>query len=496
MFEVVFSRVSLVDGSGEPRRTAWVGLENERIQAVSDTPLVGREMIDGLGKILSPGFIDVHSHDDFAALFEPELPFKVLQGVTSEIVGNCGIGAAPFPGAEDWLEKLHPGADVPGYSDYTGYLLALEATRPSLNLGVLAGHGALRRAVAPEVRGPLSTKQRGQMRDELSRALESGVLGMSAGLIYEPGVHSDEEELVELCQRLAPEAPLFTVHLRSEADGLIEAVEEALRIARRAGVGLQLSHHKAHGRNNWGLVKQSLKLVEEARERGEDVWLDQYPYAAGSTIFRAVMDRGGLRGGRALGVLLPRDIFIASSPSSPSLEGKSLEELAVRWEVEPERAAERVLEESPGCWVVVHAMDEKDVQAVMMHPATLFGSDGLPTPGGRPHPRLYGTFPRILGHYCRVLGILSLEEAIAKMTSRCAARFGLRDRGIIREGAFADLVLFDEHEVDAKSTYEDPRQPPSGIFGVWVNGVRVVENGVHTKARPGRVLRREGLGLF
>lgn len=494
VYDLVVRRARLVDGSGGAPELGSLAVSNGRIAAVfrgedGENARASVE-VDGLGKVLCPGFIDVHSHDDFAALHTPLLPFKTLQGVTCEVVGNCGIGAAPFPGAEDWYEKLHPDLPLPSFVDFAGYFQRLEEEPPALNLAVLAGHGALRRAGAPGALRKLSSPELGRVEQALDEALDAGAIGLSAGLIYEPGLFADEEELKVLARRAASRSGLFTVHLRSEADDLLPAVSEAIRIAGEAGVRLQLSHHKAHGRNNWGKVKGSLALVDEARAQGLDVWIDQYPYAAGSTILKAVIDRGGLSGGPGLGVLLPSDIVIANCPSERSWEGKSLQELAEIFRTDPERAAERVLSCEPGAWVVVHAMSPDDVEEVMRHPATLFGSDGLPTSGGRPHPRLWGTFPRILGHYVRDRRVLSLEAAIAKMTGQAAARFGLLDRGVLRVGAWADLVLFDPARVDAQATYEEPLLPPIGIERVWVNGVCVASEGQTTGARPGKMLRR------
>ncbi len=491
MYDLVIREADIIDGKGGKRFKSSVGVVGGRITALSEEPLHGRVEEDGRGLVLAPGFIDVHSHDDFALLQCPTLEWKALQGVTTEIVGNCGIGAAPWPGAEAWYEKLNPGQAFPDYQDYSGYFRQIEEHGPSLNIGVLAGHGALREGGAPNTSRVLGARELTSVEAALDEALDAGVLGMSAGLIYEPGIHSDLNELVTLSTRLRGVSPLFTVHLRSEADDLLQAVDEAIAIAERAGVGLQLSHHKAHGRNNWGKVHDSLKKVDAARARGMDVWLDQYPYTAGSTILQAIVDRGGLDSGPALGKLLPEDIVIASSPGDTSLEGESLGALALRFNCSPQKAADEVLRIDPGAWVVVHAMAETDVCTVMRHPATLFGSDGLPTQGGRPHPRLWGTFPRILGRYCREEKVLELEEAIAKMTYRAAQRFGLRDRGLVAEGAWADLVLFDPEKIAEGATYEEPTQAPRGIVSVWVNGDRIVHQGAHTGARPGRALRRE-----
>lgn len=495
VYDLVIRGARIVDGSGELPFLGDLAVVGERIADVKPVtdgqdPLEGNVVVEAEGQVLSPGFVDVHSHDDFAALLTPELPFKLLQGVTCEVVGNCGIGAAPFPGAKDWFRKLHCEAPLPDYSTYEGYFRHLEETGCSLNLAVLAGHGALRETAAPGARRPLTEAEMCSMKKGVEEAAVAGVIGLSAGLIYEPGVFADSMELAELAREMGQAAPLFAVHLRSEADGLLEAVEEALQVSEAANVGLQLSHHKAHGRNNWGRVRESLLMVDEARAQGRDVWLDQYPYAAGSTVLQAVLDRGGLSGGPALGRLEASDIVIASCPAEPQIEGWDLSRCASHWETSPQRAAERIVALEPGTWCVVHAMSEEDVETVMRHPATLIGSDGLPTSGGRPHPRLWGTFPRVLGHYCRERDLFALALAVRKMTALPAQRFGLTGRGELRSGHFADLVLFDPELVAAGSSYEAPREPPCGITGVWVNGSKTVWRGKHTQARAGRALRR------
>jgi len=489
MYDLVIRNAEVIDGTGAARRRADVAVTGFAISEIGVVDGPASVTVDGAGQVVCPGFIDVHSHDDFAAFLEPEMSCKALQGVTSEVVGNCGIGAAPWPGAEDWFQKLHPEATRPDYEDYSGYLRRLEEAGPSLNVAVLAGHGALRRAAAPHAARKLDAGESLTMQRALHEAREAGVFGLSAGLIYEPGVHADEQELSQLVHLLAGGASLLAVHLRSEADELLEAVKEALRISEKAEVGLQLSHHKAHGRNNWGKVRESLGLVTQARERGRDVWVDQYPYTAGSTVLSAVMDRGGLSSGPALGKLLATDIVVASCPAAPKFEGLHLEAIASYLQCSAEDAAAHVLDVEPGTWVVVHAMSEEDVRYVMKHEATLFGSDGLPTQGGRPHPRLYGTFPRILGHYCRDEEVLSLEQAIFKMTGASAARFALTGRGELKVGNYADMVLLDPSRIAAGSSYDEPRGEPVGISAVWVNGTRIVSDGAHTGARPGHALR-------
>ncbi|HSC88633.1 MAG TPA: D-aminoacylase [Polyangiaceae bacterium] len=483
---------TVYDGSGSAPFVADVALCGQRIEAIGVGLGLAANELSARRKALSPGFVDVHSHDDFAALLQPELGFKLLQGVTSEVVGNCGIGAAPRRGAGDWLERMHPGRQLPDYDGYRGYLARLDEAGPSLNLAVLAGHGALRAAAAPSSKGPLSAGEMSELEGLLDEALDAGVVGLSSGLIYEPGRYADERELSQLCRRLVPRAPVYATHLRNEADRLLNAVDEALRVAEEAGVGLQLSHHKAHGRNNWGRVRESLARVDAAVARGADVWLDQYPYTAGSTILRAIVEIDAFTNTSRLGTLSPDDLVLSSVVDHPELEGRSLAHCMADWGVDVQVAAERVLALDDQAWVIVHAMSEDDVRTVMRHPRTLFGSDGIPSSEGKPHPRLWGTFARLLGHYVREQGVLPIERMIERMTRLPCERFGLKQRGRIEVGAYADLVLFDPAQIAARASYDEPRTPPLGIEAVWVNGALSARDGELTGRRAGQALRSGG----
>jgi N-acyl-D-aspartate/D-glutamate deacylase len=291
--------------------------------------------------------------------------------------------------------------------------------------------------------------------------------------------------------RVAAEAGgLYATHMRDEGAGLLDSVREALRIGEEGGVPVQISHHKASGRANWGRVRESLLLIEQARARGLDATADQYPYTAASTVLGAVID--GIDAAPGDAKHLPaEDVVLASTPHDPSLEGRSLAEIAAATGEAPAALARRVLERDGGAaWVVLHVMCEEDVRCVLRHPTTMIGSDGIPTDGGKPHPRLYGTFARVLGHYCREAGLFPLEEAVHRMTGLPAAKFGLAGRGLLREGFAADLVVFDPARIDDVASFGDPRRSPAGVRHVIVNGTAVVSDGAHTGARPGQALRR------
>jgi len=346
--------------------------------------------------------------------------------------------------------------------------------------------------VMPGAARPADAGECRRMQALVEEGVEAGCVGYSSGLIYEPGRWAGLEELVALAEPLRGSGALYATHMRDEGAGLLDSIRETLAICERGGVPVQVSHHKAAGRDAWGLTERSLALLDEARARGLDASADQYPYTAGSTILSAVA--GALPGADAAGVGLGRfdgtQVQVASAPGMPEIEGRTIQDLCSEWELSPAEAARRVLETEPATWVVLHVMQEEDVRRVLRHPSTMIGSDGIPTSGGRPHPRLCHTFPRVLGHYARDEGVLPLEEAVHRMTGLPARKFRLEGRGAVRAGAFADLVLFDPARIAGTGTYTDPRRTPEGVRRVWVNGTLVVEDGRHTGERPGRTLRR------
>ncbi|MGB3934403.1 MAG: D-aminoacylase, partial [Burkholderiales bacterium] len=451
-------------------------------------PLSARRTLDARGLALAPGFIDVHTHDDFAALVHADMAFKLVGGVTTCVVGNCGFGAAPHAAAAVMARTLHPRIAPPEWDGYAGYMRRLEAQPPGVNIGVLVGHGTARlAAMRNEARAP-SGAEMAAMKATVAEGLAAGALGLSSGLVYDPGRFAATEELVELCALMRGTGALYATHMRDESTGLLDSVSEAIDIGRRAGVPVQISHHKASGRSAWGRVRESLKLIEAAQAEGLGVHADQYPYTAGSTILSAVYRDGRLRG--AIGDLTGEDVVIASTESHPQWEGRSLAQLGAEMGCTAEQAAERVLAADGGVTAVLHAMCEEDVRIVMRHPSTMIGSDGIPTLEGKPHPRLYGSFARVLGRYARDQGLFPMHEAIYRMTGFAAAKFGLRDRGLVRAGAVADLVLYDPAKILDAGTFEDPKRPPLGIRAVFVNGALAVDGGKVTGMRTGRVLRR------
>jgi N-acyl-D-aspartate/D-glutamate deacylase len=443
------------------------------------------------GLAVAPGFIDVHTHDDFAVVIHPEMGFKVQGGVTSVVVGNCGMGAAPGPQARGFAAAFHPGHVLPEWDGYDGYLRVLERAPASCNVAALIRHGAARAAVmGGEARAPRDAEL-AQMLEIVREGVAAGCVGLSTGLIYDPGKHAQIEEIAALAAECRANGGLYATHMRDEGAGLLDSIRESIEIGARAGVPVQISHHKAAGRENWGLVRESLALLDAARARGTDVMADQYPYTAASTVLAAVVSYFADTGERGVGRGDADDVVLSAAPGHPEWEGRSIGALAAEWGVAPLAAARRVLDaEGIQASVVIHNMDEDDVRTVMRHPTTMIGSDGLPMLHGKPHPRLYGTFARVLGTYVREQGVLPLETAVHRMTGMSAQRFGLADRGVLRAGAWADVVVFDPARIADVATYEEPHRHPIGIAHVFVNGEAVVRDGAHTGARSGRVVRK------
>ena len=481
----------VIDGTGAPAHDADVAVIAGRIAAVGEALGEAERVIDAAGQVIAPGFIDVHSHDDVALLNNPGLDFKVAQGVTTVICGNCGAGAAP---ATDRLKEFYrrgfEGILGP-VQDFTWRGLGefyneVRDAGPSVNAAFLVPHGALRIATMGLERRPPDDSELARMKELVAEGMAAGALGLSTGLIYVPGTFAQTDELIALAKVVAEFGGLYVSHIRNEGRRLLEAAKEAIHIGEEAGIPVQISHYKASGRENWGRTQQSLELIDEARERGLDVTIDVYPYAASSTALAAIAPRGQLGS-----TTNPNDILIASVKRQHLYEGKRLDDLADMMDLPVDAAIRRLLDEEENSVVVVmFNMDEADVRRVIQHPTCMIGSDGIPSPMGKPHPRLYGTFPRVLDHYVRQEQLLSLEEAVRRMTSLPAAKFRLADRGQVRIDAWADLVIFEPEKVIDHATYDDPRRYPSGISYVLVNGDVVVEQGAPSSRPAGRVVAR------
>ena len=423
---VLIRDARVYDGMGNEPKTSDVAIEDERIAAIGSLDVWSAELeIDASGLSLAPGFIDVHTHDDFAVFYHPDMGFKSRGGVTTCIVGNCGFGAAPFAEAVDMLARLTPGRAIDPYQGHAGYAASVGSITPGVNIGVLAGHGTMRKAVAGSADRELTDREMLAMKEHLREALDAGVFGMSSGLIYDPGRYAGTDELAELAGVMRGTGALYVTHMRDEGLGLRESVEEAIEVGSRGGVGVQISHHKASGRESWGLVQQSLALIAAAQSRGEDVHADQYPYTAGSTSLKTVLENGAFTdtaNPNRMSRVAPADVVIASAPGYSQWEGRSIADLSEETGSSPRAVAESIVDRSAGTTVILHMMSEEDVQAVLRHPSTMIGSDGIPTLEGKPHPRLYNSFARVLGHYSRDLGLFDMPTAICRTMSSVPRR--------------------------------------------------------------------------
>ena len=518
-FELVVAGGRVCEGTGLPLFDADVGIREGRIAAIGDVGDVrAKRRIDARGRVVAPGFIDIHSHSDEAVLVNPRLESTLRQGVTTVVAGNCGSSSAPAVGlaAEEVERRLARFDAERTWTSFGEYLETIASRGTALNFCSLVGHGRLRQAVmGGEQRAPTSGEL-AAMKAVLATCLEEGAVGLATGLIYPPSAYADTDELVAVCEVVARLDALYASHIRNEGVRLFEAVEEGIAIGRRAGVRVELSHHKAAGQKNWGKVKRSLALVAEARARGIDVAADQYPYTASSTGLGVVIPDWVHSGGSAALVERLRDpdvrrrialepteterrweaIVVSRARRQPELEGRTVAAIAAERRLEPLVAAcELLVEEDGYVGIVNHSMREEDVQEVMSAPFVCVGSDSSaaapygPLSGGKPHPRAYGTFPRVLGRYVRDLDVLTLEEAVRKMTSLTASRLKLRDRGRVAEGYWADLVVFDPLRVADAATFEDPHRYPLGIETVIVNGTVQLHEGEVEPELHGRVLR-------
>jgi len=464
----------LHDGLGGAPVPGDLAIAGDRIAALGDLAgwSAARE-IRAEGLALSPGFIDVHTHDDRAVL-EGDMAPKISQGVTSVVVGNCGVSLAPLtlPGAPPPPLDLLGGQADYRFPRFGDYVAALEAAGGATNTAALVGHSTLRTGTMDRLDRPATAAEIAQMKSRLAEGLEAGAIGLSTGLDYAPARAAPTEEIQELAALLRPAGGLHTTHMRDESDGIVGAMDEAFAIGRGAGVPVVISHFKVAGKANYGRSPET--IAHYARQAGkQSLGLDAYPYAASSTVLRPEYLVGADR------------ILVTWSKSHPEQAGRELDAIARDWGLSREAAARRL----QPAGAVYFSMDEADVRRILAYEQTMIGSDGLPH-DQHPHPRLWGAFPRVLGHYAREEKLFSLQEAVRRMTGLSAARFGLVDRGVLREGAYADLVLFDPATVKDRATFAQPKQPAAGIATVFVNGRAVWQEGRPTGARPGRVLKR------
>jgi N-acyl-D-aspartate/D-glutamate deacylase len=524
--ELVVAGGTVVDGTGAPGRPADVGIASGRIEVVGDLGdrAPGTPRIDATGLVVAPGWVDLHSHSDLTLLSDGRARSKIAQGVTTEVNGNCGMGGVPLPRAVAELTRaahatIDPDPTVAwDWADLAGYAAALDRAGLAVNTAPLVGHLPLRIAIAGESARALTTEERTALSDSIDACLADGAIGVSTGLMYPPAMSADLDELVDIGRAVARRDAMLAIHMRNYSDHLLDAVDEALTIARRSGCRLQISHLAVAGRRNWGAVPRALERIERAHRDGVDVAVDIYPYIAGSANLSQLLPEWAQAGGPAAIVarlasagertriiedwqtsLFFGWVEIEVASTEPGLEetlGLTVEAIAATWSMDPNQAALDLIERSDNrVQMVAYGRSEDDLRAVLTHELTSIGSDGLAmdpdgaSSAGRPHPRSFGCYPRFLGRYVRDAGLVSLERAVQMATSAPADRAGLWDRGRIREGAVADLVVFDPMTIADGATFQAPTLAPVGIRHVVVAGRPVISDGQQLDdSRPGRVL--------
>ena len=521
MFDLLIKDGKIVDGSGNPWYRGDIAIENGLISKIGRIQAKTKEYINADGLVVSPGFIDVHSHSDLVLITEPEARIKIMQGITTEIIGQDGLGEAPI--RQDvtamwrrYLSGLNGDPKIDwSWKSFGDYLDLLELSKPAVNIGSLVGHGNLRLlAMGMENRKPTSAELE-EMKTFLAESMDQGGLGLSTGLIYSPCAYSDTKELIELCKIAAKRGGIFVVHMRNEGDRLLESIHEVVSVGKGSGIPVHISHFKTNGRSNWGRAPLALATVEEARLQGVDVTFDQYPYTAGSTFLGSLLPPWAHEGGvdnlltrlkdgetrKKLASYLNKEgdegsknewdrilLTNVQTGGNKRFEGKYISEISENLQKTPaETVLDIVFEEENAATMANFTMHEDDVRTFMRSFLQMVCSDGIVL--GNPHPRAYGSFPRVVGLYVRE-EVLRLEEAIRKMTGYPAQRFGLYERGILRPGMAADITIFDAEKIEDTATFENPIQYPRGIEYVIVNGKVTVEKGRHTGMRAGKILKR------
>jgi len=518
-YDIVIKNGRVLDGTGNPWFYADIGVEKGKITEIG---LIddAEKVIDASGHIVAPGFIDIHSHSDLSVLIDPMAQSKIRQGVTTEVIGQCGNSAAPMnTWVKDYRNKYNRN-QVPddfelNWSTMKSYMDLVDKQGAAVNIAPVVGHGTIRMNIMGYENREPTNAELDDMRGLVRETMKYGAWGMSTGLIYPPSVYGKQPEITELAKVVNEFNGIYFSHIRGEGDTLLDAVTEACEIGRDSGIRVQIAHFKASGRNNWGKTKQSLALVEKYREMGVEVTFDQYPYIASSTGLASLLPHWSHEGGASklmeyLGDPAMREkmaadmniryhwdeLLVTNAKNNPQYNGKNLQQVAEMMEKEPLTAYFDLLEmENTQVPSVMFGMNEEDVRRVMQSPYMMVGSDGSAiAPSGIwennvPHPRLYGTFPRVIGYYVRE-GVLPLQEAVRKMTGAPAQKLGFKDRGLIKKGMKADITIFDPEKVKDVATFTDPQRYAAGIPYVLVNGKLVIDENEHTGKLPGKALRK------
>lgn len=471
--DILFRDARLIDGTGAPSRRGDLAVRDDRIVAMGDLSRWTAARVEACeGRALAPGFVDCHVHHDEIVLTDPDMACAVSQGVTTLVNGNCGFSIAPLSAPDPLPQPLRLilSEGGPRFATFADYRDRLRAEPPSVNTACLIGHGSLRIDAVADLGRAADRTETAAMARALDRALAEGGIGLSTGAFYPPCRAAPTEELIEMARVARAHGRLYVTHMRDEGDRVVEALEETFAIGRAAGCGVHVSHHKCAGLANHGMSETTLGLIDAAMAV-QDVGLDTTPWIASSTMLNSGRHKQATR------------VIVAESEPHPEMAGRDLSDVATEWGVSEEEALETLLP-ATGIFFI---MDEGDVRRILAHPDCIVASDGIAR-GRHPHPRTWGTFPRVLGHYSRDVGLYPLEEAVRRMTAMPADRFGLTDRGTLRVGAFADLVLFDPALVCERADFDTPTRPADGIVSVWVNGRKSWTEGSHTGARAGAMI--------
>ena len=474
-FDTLLTNASLIDGTGAPPISADIGIVGDRIAAVGDLSAgAAREFLNASGKVVAPGFVDVHTHDDSAVLTSPDCLAKISQGVTTVVVGNCGVSAAPVTLGEHPPEPLNLLGEQRDFKfrSFADYVSAVGEAPPAVNVAALVGHTSLRIGRVGRLDRPATPSELAAMRADVEASMRGGAIGLSTGLAYANALAAPTEEVLELAGVASEYDGIYTTHLRDEFDGIVGALGEAFRIGETADLPVVISHLKCAGPQNWGRAPEILNHIEQSG-LNDRVHMDCYPYAAGSSNLD-------------LGQVDERvKILITRADRHPEAVGKTLAAIAAEWGASQIDAAKRLMPAG----AVYFSISEEDMRTILRHDKTMIGSDGLPH-DVRPHPRLFGAFSRVLGKLCRDESLLGLHTAIRKMTSLPARVFGFVDRGFVRPGCYADLVVLDPATVGDCATFTAPKRLSAGIEAVYVNGIRAFVDGAPTGNRRGRYLTR------
>lgn len=524
MLDILIRNALIVDGTNSPAFVGEVGIKDGKIKCVGKgfhvTCREAKSVVDANGMYLVPGFIDIHSHSDCTILEHPLAESRVFQGITTEITGNCGISSAPVSMDPEKRKLLVDYADIENvtWNSVKEFFDAVEERKVSTNIGLVTGHGTLRIAAMGFDKRKPTEEEMQTMKELLKQSINDGSFGYSSGLIYPPGSYADTDELTELAKVLADYDAIYTTHMRNEGFLVREALAEAIEIAEKSGAALEVSHHKVIRKEVWkNYCFDTIQMIKDANARGVKVYCDQYPYCASSTGLDSNIPLWAFEGG--MEAMINRlkdpetktkiikemeeshkgrwcDIYVANAQTEKNqiAVGKNIEEIAKLWEMTPEEACITiVMEENGKSSEVNYGMCEEDIEYIMKQEFTSIGSDGNALSlesSGQPHPRHYGAFVRVLSHYCKKRKLFPLENAIYKLSGQNAEKMGIPNRGKIKEGMWADLVILDLDKIDDTPTYENPKAKCQGIEKVFVNGVLTVDKGNHTGARAGMIVRK------